>query len=132
MFEHLLRQKLGHDTVLVESAAGLQEAAGKEAEEGAVIALKGFGIDISSHRARFIGDLNLSQFTAIYCMDPGVLPIVHEKLALQDVVVPVHLVNGPEGIPNPYGKDQEAYNLALEVTRREVDRVFSEDLFPML
>jgi protein-tyrosine-phosphatase len=113
-------------------AAGLQEAAGKEAEEGAVIALQGVGIDISSHRSRFIGDLDLSKFDSVYCMDPGVMPIVHENLALQGVSIPVVLVNGPDGVPNPYGKDQAAYQLALEVTQREIGRAMSEDFFPML
>src|SRR3989344_2653508 len=132
MFEHLLRraiEKAGANDV-IESAAGLQEAAGKEAEEGAAIALAGVGIDISSHRSRFIGDLDLSGFDVIYCMDPGVIPIVE---SLKPEGVRVLLVNEAEGgIPNPYGKDQAAYQLALEITEREVMRILSEDLYPTL
>lgn len=133
MFEHLLRQAIEQKKIVnlqVESAAGLKEASGKEPEEGAVLALKGIGIDISSHRSRFIGDLDLSKFNSVYCMDPSVMTIVHENLALQGVSIPVVLVSEPSGIPNPYGKDQDAYQLALEVVQREVSRAMSEEFFP--
>jgi protein-tyrosine phosphatase len=137
MFEHLLRRALQNTDIykdaVVESAAGLEEADGKEAEEGAVIALKGVGIDISSHRARWIGKVDLSQYDMIYFMDPGVKEIVHAHLEMQRVRSwSTTLVNEPDGIPNPFGKDQAAYQLALEVTQREVGRVMSEDFFPML
>lgn len=137
MFEALLRQwieqKSTNSGLEVESAAGLQEAHGKEAEEGAVIALKGIGIDISEHRARFIGFMDPSQFDVIYCMDPGVVPIVEEHLKIHlPSRTRVVLINAPDGIPNPYGKDQAAYDLALVSVQQGVNWALSEDLFPML
>ena len=130
MFEHLLRRALAQidtiDTVVVESAAGLQETDSKEAEEGAVIALNGVGIDITNHRARWMGKLDLTQYDKIYCMDPAVMPLVQEQLRVSSNSV-LMLVNAPEGIPNPYGKDQTAYQLALEVVQREVERLVTEE-----
>ncbi len=129
MFEHLLRQALqqaGREDVVVESAGALKEAAGLEAEEGAVIALQGVGIDISSHRARWMGNLQFTQYDYIYCMDPGVVPMVQAQMATQGAVdTKMLLVNEPDGVPNPYGKDQAAYQWALEVTQCEVQKLLS-------
>jgi protein-tyrosine-phosphatase len=126
MFEHLLRkicENVGEE-VVVESAGGLKEAAGLDAEEGAVIALSGEGIDISTHKSRWMGDLQFSDFSTIYCMDPGVMPLVQAQMADQgNTETKVILVNAPNGIPNPYGKDQEAYNIALQDTKRAVRMV---------
>lgn len=135
MFEHLLRQAIEQtgcvESIVIESAGGLKEAAGQDAEEGAVIALKGVGIDISSHKSRWMGDLPFGQFEIIYCMDPGVMPMVQAQVAMQGSLdTKVFLVNEPDGIPNPYGKDQDAYELALRDTQRVV-RMVIRSLMPV-
>lgn len=135
MFEHLLRRELLgtiYKDVIIESAAGLQEADGKEAEEGAVIALQNVGLDIALHRARWMGRLDLTQYDKIYCMDPAVEPMVRAQLNVSSNSVVVIVNEAEGGIPNPYGKDQAAYDLALQIIQREVKKILGDDFFPML
>lgn len=135
MFEHLLRRELSetiYKDVIIESAAGLREADFMAPEEGAVAVLKGIGIDISDHRARWIGRLDLTQYDKIYCMDPAVEPLVRAQLNVSSNSVVVIVNEAEGGIPNPYGKDQAAYDLALQITQREVKKILGEDFFPML
>ena len=125
MFEALLQlalQENGRTDVVVESAGTIQEAANHPAEEGALVAAKRVGLDLSGHVSRWVGDLNLRDFHINYCMEPSVRDGVREFNL--PPTVRIILVNEEQGgIPNPYQKGQEAYDESLEVIRSVVGKI---------
>jgi protein-tyrosine-phosphatase len=135
MFEQLLTRALkqkGRTDVIVESAGALRETDGMEAESGAVVALRNIGIDISKHRSRWIGRLDLSKYYRIYCLDPAVVPAVEHHLLGHPFGFPnstIRLVNENEGgIPNPICKGQEVYDEVLRIIDREIQNTI-DDIF---
>lgn len=130
MFEAILRQKLqleGKIDIQVESGGTTEvyELDDLYAEEGAVIAMRKLGIDISNHQSRCIMDLDISGFDVVFCMESAVRDSIIEEIRdglrgrlKRPKVILVNEDGG--GIPNPYGKDQESYEEALSVIQRYI------------
>ncbi len=100
---------LGHpdNDIDVESAGILEEARGKPAAPEWTELKAETGIDLSDHRSRYIGDLDLSQYDPIICAEPSVYDEVKRRAPEGTTIL---LANEDEGgIMNPYQKGLEAY-----------------------
>lgn len=103
LLEHAVA--IGRTDVEVESAGYLKSAAKGEAAAAPWNELKGVtGVDLSTHRSRWIGNLDLSQFSSIVCLDDHALKGMVES-GLTSPKVPIYLI----GILNPWQKGVDAY-----------------------
>jgi len=128
MMAVLLQKELG-DEFQVESAGTFKkwgEWPGEPANGHAILCLEEMGIDISDHRSRWIGDLDLSSFSHIVC--------VNEK-ALDNTVLflagyrgaKIIVANGNYGgIPDPYGKGLGAYRECLSLMEKVVPDIANQ------
>ena len=126
MFEVLFREALtesGYDPNLVESAGVLREAAGKPANDKSIVCMDRLGFNLRGHRSRWAGDLDLSQFGLVVCMEPEVVDIIKAMKGVNlDVVT---LAGGDSGIPNPYGKEQDEYDRCAVAIQKAVEGMFT-------
>lgn len=106
--------------VEIESAGYWQPAKGQPAAPDWLTLESETGINLRSHRSRWLGDVDLTYFDVIYCMDAETLEEV-KKVAPPDVEVT--LVNQPEGIPNPWEKGLDAYRECYRVVCEAVEQV---------
>ena len=67
MMQAVLQQHLGA-AFLVESAGVRQALAGRPANDRSVVCMKERGVDLTGHRSRWIGDLDLDQYRWIVCV----------------------------------------------------------------
>jgi len=67
MMQAVLQRHLGAD-FLVESAGLSRELAGRPANHRSVACMAERGVDLSGHRSRWIGDLDLGQYRWIVCV----------------------------------------------------------------
>lgn len=100
MMQAVLQQHLG-DAFLVESAGVSRELAGRPANGRSVACLKERGVDLSGHRSRWIGDLDLDQYRWIVCAGHDEADKVRSGLGAGAASVMV--ANAHQGgIPDPY------------------------------
>src|SRR5690242_2009317 len=67
MMQAVLQQHLG-PAFLVESAGVREGLAGRPANHRSVACLQERGVDLTTHRSRWIGDLDLDQYRWIVCV----------------------------------------------------------------
>lgn len=106
LFREFLKKK-GIDGIEV-SSGGISAFAGDEATAGAVRAAKRLGADISDHRSRAVNTLMLDESDLIVCMTKG-----HYD-ALQQYVGEDRLYILSQGVPDPFGGDDECYKSCAE------------------
>lgn len=134
MMQVVLQQQLG-DAFVVESAGLTKELAGRPANHRSVACMQERGIDLSSHKSRFIEDLeNLNQFHWVVCVGPDEADKV--RAILGESSASVLIANEDHGgIPDPYELGMDGYRdcLALldqimpDVARR-ISRAESESM----
>jgi protein-tyrosine phosphatase len=127
MFAAVLERKLreiGRDDI-VESAGYLESAKGQPAAKEWEVAKVNTKVDLSNHRSRWIGDLDLMQYDLILTMEPqAMMETIRKMPQPRDI----RLVNpAEEGIFNPWQHGQDAYNKCHGIICQVV-----EDLAPRL
>ncbi len=118
----LLQKELGCN-FRVESA-GLWGAMGQPANDFSILLMQERDIDISEHRSRWAGDLNLAQFSHIVCVDEMVAGRVHEFFEDEppgSIVLTANWDHG--GIPDPYERGLQAYRECLALLDYVVPQV---------
>jgi protein-tyrosine phosphatase len=89
----LLQRELGNGYA-VESAGTEQSAIGHPADNLAIACMKERGLDISNHRGRWIGDIDLNPFSYIVCVNWKVKQAVAEFPNAAEILIP-----GERGVP---------------------------------
>ncbi len=111
MMAALLQKELGVD-FQVESGGIQEEVAGRLANEHSILCMQERGIDISQHVSRWVGDIDLTQFSHIICVDKSVADKVHQFLL--GAKTKVVIANGERnGVPNPFKQGLTAYRECL-------------------
>lgn len=118
MVEAILRKKNPEAEI---GSAGLLEKSrnGNPASEGSVVAMREIGIDISGHRSQFIGDINLSDVDIFVAVGQAEREkLVGMGISGQKIVI----VGGPDGLPNPYQKNQDEYDKTRDMIINWVEK----------
>jgi protein-tyrosine phosphatase len=115
MMQAVLQQHLG-DAFLVESAGVSRELAGRPANINSVACMGERGVDLSGHRSRWIGDLDLDQYRWIVCVGHDEADKVRSLGAGPASVMVANAHQG--GIPDPYGLGLAAYRDCLALLDR--------------
>jgi protein-tyrosine phosphatase len=111
MMQAVLQQHLGA-AFLVESAGMSKELAGRPANHRSVACMKERGVDLSGHKSRWIGDLDLDQYRWIVCVGHDEADKVRSALGTDSARVIV--ANGNQGgIPDPYEHGLAGYRDCL-------------------
>jgi protein-tyrosine-phosphatase len=129
MFEALFRKACCDRAldVIAESAGVRKEYAdGHPADEKAIVCMDRFGIDIRGHRSRWIGSLDLGSYDLIVCCGRTALNIVQSQVQDRSKVV---LTNSPEGVHDPFGEPQEAFNDCANIIAETIIPQIIEMLF---
>ncbi|MDP2642193.1 MAG: low molecular weight phosphatase family protein [bacterium] len=111
MFAEMLKRHFnthGHTNVDVESAGILKEAAGQPAAPDWVTLQSETGVDLSAHRSRWIGNVDVSSFDIIYCVDKKAFEEVY-RMTLPSTTKVVLASPSTGGILNPWQKGVDAY-----------------------
>jgi len=112
MMQALLQKRLG-DEFQVESAGIRQGCAGQTANEHSILCMQERGIDLTKHQSRWVGDLNLTQYSHIICVGDNEARQVSEHLPQNSRTI-VLIANGDHGgVPNPFEKGLPAYRGCL-------------------
>ena len=100
MMQAVLQQHLGA-AFLVESAGISQELAGRPANHRSIACMQDRGVDLTGHRSRWIGDLDLDQYRWIVCVGHDEADKVRSALGAGSANVMV--ANADQGgVPDPY------------------------------
>lgn len=107
--------RTGRKDILVESA-GTAAGAGASASDEAVCCMAARNLDLSHHRSRNVGHLELTGFDQILCMSS------QHAAALRSRNVPaarLAVINAEQGgVPDPFGRDLAAYETCAQVLER--------------
>ena len=109
--------------VQVESAGFSEKEATRNepATDKSVVCMDRVGIDIRNHKRKWSGSLNLDSYDLVVAADQKTFCALLEQIVEHSKLV---LANPPVGIPNPWGKPQEAYD--------ECARIMTEVVIPQL
>ena len=110
----LLAQRLG-DEVVVESA-GIFGLVGEPAPPEAIAAARQAGLQIETHRARHVRDLDLGDYDAII----GLTPHIASVLIQQYGAAPERVVT--LDVDDPYGADVETFRQCLTEIERQLEK----------
>ena len=113
--EAVARQLLGPD-VRVESS-GTSAADGASAAKDAVRVMKERGLDISSHRSRSLGNLNLLEFDLLVALCPEIAQALLDQGADASKLATLN-------ISDPYNRDLEVYRATAVAIEAELRRLF--------
>lgn len=121
MLQVLLQRALDGKNYIVESA-GVANNEGEGANKYSIQCMEERGIDISGHRSRFVGNLDLREYELIVCCEEGQVEELRRRCNDQ---VNVMLANSPDGVPNPWGQGREAYVACAETMERVAKNVIA-------
>ena len=111
MMQAVRQQHLGQ-AFLVESAGVREGLAGRPANHRSVACLQERGVDLTTHRSRWIGDLDLDQYRWIVCVGQDEADKVRSALGAGSASVIV--ANEQQGgIPDPYELGLAGYRECL-------------------
>lgn len=112
MMQALLQQHLGTSFV-VESAGVWRKASGAPANSRSIMVMKERGIDLTPHVGRWVGDVQLTDYSHIVCVDEQAADDVCALLPSQanPTIVVANADGG--GIPDPYELGLEGYRACL-------------------
>lgn len=124
MMQAVLQTQLG-DAFVVESAGLTKELAGRPANHRSVACMLEHSIDLSSHKSRFIGDLDLTHYRWIVCV--GHEEAARVRAALGAHTAHVIVANGAAGgILDPYELGMEGYRECLALLDRVMPDIARE------
>ena len=121
MMQAVLQQQLG-SAFLVESAGMSRELAGRSANYRSVACMNERGIDLSSHISRWIGGLDLDQYTWIVCVGHDEAEMVRSTSGATSAnVIVANERHG--GIPDPYELGLTGYRDCLALLDKVMPNV---------
>ena len=118
MLSALLRSALdrrGLQSVVVDSA-GTGAGNGQPASEEAIACLASQGLDLSRHRSRHVGGVDLAGYDRILCMTSSHAAFVRSNGVPPDRIAVVNAEQG--GVPDPFGGSAADYELCCRVLER--------------
>lgn len=121
MMQAVLQQHLGAD-FQVESAGVSQDLAGRPANHRSVTCLQERGVDLTGHRSRWIGDLDLTQYRWIVCVGEDEADKVRSAPGAGSANVIV--ANAQQGgVPDPYELGLAGYRDCLALLDEVMQQV---------
>ncbi len=109
------------------ASAGLEATEGNPPPEAAVRVAREFGIDLSTHRARRVGDIAPGAVDVVFVMEPA--QAAHPRLApFRRSGVPIVLLGWAAGRPvveDPYGRSDDAFRACFSLLAAALDRVLA-------
>ena len=96
---------------------GMAAVRGMPPSKNAVEVCREIGVDIESHRSRFIYDFQLGEFEKIYCMSRE-----HQMILSQSVGCPPELLEVLD-VSDPYGGSIEIYRMCRDIIVTCVDEI---------
>ena len=125
MLEGLLKEALKNNSNVQIESAGTLDDEGQPAHEYSIACMDKLGIDIRTHRSRYVAKLDLTQFDLIVCMEQVNANVVRQlPVGNAEVIVG----NSPNGVDNPWEKGPQAYAVCIrtmeKVTADVVARYF--------
>lgn len=123
MAEYLFRQKTMHFRNYYNVYSfGMATSDGTPVSENSVAAMQKIGIDISSHKSQSISAQIVKDSDYIFCMS-------HEQYNILLAVEPEKTYLLGNGIADPYGKDQAAYDKCMQEISDAIDVILESDMF---
>ena len=116
MAEAIARKKYPEDEF---SSCGLCAFSGDSATAESIEAVKGYGIDLTAHRARPFSSYMLSEYDIFAVMTKQHYDVLSE-LVSEDKL---HILG--EGIPDPYGQSQQEYNNCAAEIEKAIDTLMA-------
>lgn len=117
----LLQKELGHEFQIESAGIGEEARKGLPANIYVERLLHGHGIDVADHKSRWLGDLDLTQFSRIVCVDEEIELEVLAFLAGYRIEVLSF-----SGMPNPYKKNWDAYRACLAFLDAEIPKIATQ------
>jgi protein-tyrosine-phosphatase len=108
-------------------SAGVKKNIAQEANspsEEAVICMSDRGIDISDHRSRWVGNVDLSRFDIIITVGPEEKQVVENMIKDEPEVIILNEEKG--GISDPHNQGMNSYQKKAEMIERGVVRILRE------
>lgn len=105
-------------------SAGVVQREGVRVSRYTLTVMKEYGIDMSSHRSRYVGNISLENFSRIYCVDERVKKRLIDCGADGSCIVILNEKNG--GIPNPFHRNIEAYKNCASLIETEIKKAVAE------
>lgn len=103
MAEALMKSKCRGLNDITVSSCGLYAFSGDSASQGSIEAMKHYGIDLTSHRARAFSEYMIDEYDLFVVMTNEHMATLSQIVAKDKIIV----LGG--GIPDPYGMDVKAY-----------------------
>lgn len=101
----------------IESAGTTDRHKGSAAKEATLACMRRNDMDISHHRARFVGDLNLGDYDLLVAADPAVEASLRTLAPGANIIVANPQENG---IADPSGKGDAAYDEMFTAVERSL------------
>ncbi|MFI1767543.1 low molecular weight protein-tyrosine-phosphatase [Streptomyces sp. NPDC020800] len=108
-FAALVLAHRGAAELEVRSAGLIGKWEGEPANESMIVAARRLGLDLTAHRARQLTLEMLDWADSVLAMDASVLDVLRQ-IADDDVQPKLTLYLGDSDVPDPMGKDQDAFN----------------------
>jgi len=107
-------------------SGGLSVGRGQPASAGMAAALSRRGLDLSEHRSRPVEDLAMSLYPLVLVMEPEQKQDVLARFPFWNgkVFLLAEMSSGNEGVEDPFGQDERAY----EKTARQIERLIERGL----
>lgn len=115
-----LLQKELRSEFQVESAGTWEETVGRPANEHSIFLMQERGIDLTGHESRWIGDLDLTQFSHIVCVGESEARMINHYLAEYGGTAVLIANNDQGGIPDPYGMGLPVYQICVDLLGKAV------------
>jgi protein-tyrosine-phosphatase len=129
MMQVLLQQHLGKSFV-VESAGVWRKASGAPANSRSIMVMQERGLDLTPHIGRWVGDVRLTDYSHIVCVDEQAAADVRALLP-SDANTTIVVANaGGGGIPDPYELGIEGYRACLALLDTVMPAIASEIMKP--
>lgn len=113
MMQALLQNQLGNEFVVESAGINPKAGTGESANDHSILCMSERGVDLTAHKSRWVGNLNLSEYSHIICVGDNEAKVVSDLLPQGSKTI-VLTANGDRGgVPNPWEKGLGAYRDCL-------------------
>lgn len=114
--EGIMRSKLP-EHFEIDSAGTISYHEGKKADHRSIAIAKSYGIDINSHRARIITQIDLEEYDKIFCMDlenyKDAVSLANSEEQRQKISLILNEAGNTDDnieVPDPYWSEMDAFD----------------------
>jgi len=122
MMAALLQKELG-DGFQVRSAGTWREGVGQPANHFSILCMQERGINLSDHKSRWIGNIDLTRFSHIVCANGIAAERVYQFLAECRGVTILIANEDRGGVLDPFGKGLSAYRKCIALLDEVVPKI---------